>query len=81
MVRRGRRHHVSQSCNAVKHIDDNNVFESFTCTDLGTKRSHKNCISHIDASLSRQPLVKGERLVRHEVNAVIHVPGGLGLFL
>ena len=27
--------------------------------------------SHIDASLSRQPLVKGERLVRYEVNAVI----------
>ena len=28
-------------------------------------------ISHIDASLSRQPLVKGERLVRYEVNAVM----------
>ena len=28
-------------------------------------------ISHIDASHSRQPLVKGERLVRYEVNAVI----------
>ena len=31
----------------------------------------KNCDSHIDASLSRQPLVKGERLVRYEVNAAI----------
>ena len=31
----------------------------------------KNWGSHIDASLSRQPLVKGERLVRYEVNAVI----------
>ena len=31
----------------------------------------KSQISHIDASLSRQPLVKGERLVRYEVNAVI----------
>jgi hypothetical protein len=31
----------------------------------------KNCVSHIDASHSRQPLVKGERLVRYEVNAVI----------
>ena len=30
----------------------------------------KNWCSHIDASLSRQPLVKGERLVRYEVNAV-----------
>ena len=27
--------------------------------------------SHVDASHSRQPLVKGERLVRYEVNAVI----------
>ena len=34
----------------------------------------KNWESHIDASHSRQPLVKGERLVRYEVNAVI--PGG-----
>ena len=31
----------------------------------------KNSGSHIDASHSRQPLVKGERLVRYEVNAVI----------
>ena len=31
----------------------------------------KNCRSHIDASHSRQPLVKGERLVRYEVNAVM----------
>ena len=34
--------------------------------------SRKNFGSHIDASLSRQPLVKGERLVRYEVNAVMH---------
>ena len=38
---------------------------------LGTRRPLKNSGSHIDASLSRQPLVKGERLVRLEVNAVI----------
>ena len=31
----------------------------------------KNCESHIDASHSRQSLVKGERLVRYEVNAVM----------
>ena len=31
----------------------------------------KNWGSHIDASHSRQPLVKGERLVRYEVNAVM----------
>jgi hypothetical protein len=40
---------------------------------VGTQRSLKNCISHIDASHSRQPLVKGERLVRYEVNAVMAV--------
>ena len=34
---------------------------------------HKNWGSHIDASHSRQPLVKGERLVRYEVNAVIWI--------
>ena len=38
---------------------------------LGAQGSPKNWISHIDASHSRQPLVKGERLVRLEVNAVI----------
>jgi hypothetical protein len=38
---------------------------------LGTRSSRKNSGSHIDASLSRQPLVKGERLVRYEVNAVM----------
>ncbi len=31
----------------------------------------KNSRNHIDASHSRQPLVKGERLVRYEVNAVM----------
>ena len=36
-----------------------------------TQAFPKNNWSHIDASLSRQPLVKGERLVRFEVNAVI----------
>jgi hypothetical protein len=40
---------------------------------VGTQRSLKNSGSHIDASHSRQPLVKGERLVRYEVNAVILV--------
>ena len=37
---------------------------------LGPK-PRKNSGSHIDASHSRQPLVKGERLVRYEVNAVM----------
>ena len=38
---------------------------------VGARRPLKNCGSHIDASHSRQPLVKGERLVRYEVNAVM----------
>ena len=41
--------------------------------NVGARRSLKNCESHIDASHSRQPLVKGERLVRYEVNAVMHM--------
>ena len=47
------------------------------CDIVGTRRSLKNSGSHIDASHSRQPLVKGERLVRYEVNAVI---GALGVW-
>ena len=39
---------------------------------LGLREPLKNSGSHIDASHSRQPLVKGERLVRYEVNAVMH---------
>ena len=38
--------------------------------------------SHIDASHSRQPLVKGERLVRYEVNAVMSMlPRAQGAFV
>jgi hypothetical protein len=44
---------------------------SYSIILVGTQRSLKNSGSHIDASHSRQPLVKGERLVRYEVNAVI----------
>ena len=36
-------------------------------------RPRKNSEIHIDVSHSRQPLVKGERLVRYEVNTVIAV--------
>ena len=38
---------------------------------VGALRLRKNWRSHIDASHSRQPLVKGERLVCYEVNAVM----------
>ena len=40
--------------------------------EVGDQGPRKNSNSHIDASHSRQPLVKGERLVRYEVNAVMH---------
>ena len=40
---------------------------------VGDQGPRKNSGSHIDASHSRQPLVKGERLVRYEVNAVMHL--------
>ena len=40
---------------------------------LGLREPLKNSGSHIDASHSRQPLVKGEGLVCYEVNAVIHL--------
>ena len=40
---------------------------------VGDQGPRKNSGSHIDASHSRQPLVKGERLVRYEVNAVITI--------
>ena len=42
---------------------------------LGLREPLKNSGSHIDASHSRQPLVKGERLVRYKVNAVMKVKG------
>ena len=35
------------------------------------QESRKNSEIHIDVSHSRQPLVKGERLVRYEVNTVM----------
>jgi hypothetical protein len=38
-------------------------------------RPRKNSEIHIDVSHSRQPLVKGERLVRYEVNTVMHEVG------
>ena len=41
-------------------------------------QSDKNCKNHIAASHSRQPLVKGERLVRYEVNAVMPWPCATG---
>jgi len=68
-------------CACVRHTYTRTRMHAHTCAHmrvracadgwLGTRRPLKNSGSHIDASLSRQPLVKGERLVRLEVNAVI----------
>ena len=49
--------------------------------EVGNQGSRKHLNSHIDASHSRQPLVKGERLVRYEVNAVMLSLGGTILSL
>ena len=47
------------------------LFAPSLVATVGSQSSRKNSNSHIDASHSRQPLVKGERLVRYEVNAVM----------
>ena len=39
--------------------------------DIAVRKNWGRGGSHLDASHSRQPLVKGERLVRYEVNAVM----------
>ena len=38
---------------------------------VGAQGLRRNSRSHIDASHSQQPLVKGERLVRYKVNVVM----------
>ena len=50
---------------------ESKVHFAITTTQSWEASSRKNLWSHIDASHSRQPLVKGERLVRYEVNAVM----------
>ena len=46
-------------------------WRALVSAEVGGQSPRKNSNSHIDASHSRQPLVKGERLVRYEVNAVM----------
>ena len=62
---------ASEAVNACNCFPSHCHSQCLLHTFVGTRRSLKNCISHIDASHSRQPLVKGERLVRYEVNAVM----------
>ena len=49
------------------------LLHDYSILFIGTRQSRTNLGSHIDASHSRQPLVKGERLVRYEVNAVMYL--------
>ena len=54
------------------------VCRMYTETSQAFRPPAKNGERHIDASHSRQPLVKGERLVRYEVNAVMTTLAFLG---
>ena len=56
---------------ASRGIQNRNHLSPPIYASVGDQSPRKNSGSHIDASHSRQPLVKGERLVRYEVNAVI----------
>ncbi len=48
------------------------ISHTAACTHhVGAHGLRKNSRSHIDASHSRQPVLKGERLVHYEVNAVM----------
>ena len=58
---------------ALRCFEAQRLHQYNPCILLGAQDPLKNSGSHIDASLSRQPLVKGERLVRYEVNAVIEL--------
>ena len=57
--------------NNKKHMLTLYLLQFLSSRDVGDQGPRKNSGSHIDASHSRQPLVKGERLVRYEVNAVM----------
>ena len=70
--------HLSSKCNAMpigspKSRSRPNYRECAAPYHRVGDEPLKNNGSHIDASLSRQPLVKGERLVRAEMNAVINI--------
>jgi hypothetical protein len=58
------------ACPPVRISEYSQAIE-LTSISVGSQGPRKNSGSHIDASHSRQPLVKGERLVRYEVNAVM----------
>ena len=63
---------------ATHQVDDSSeeAPKNTGIANVGGQGPHKNSNSHIDASHSRQPLVKGERLVRYEVNAVMTIRRG-----
>ena len=65
--------HAMQLATAVLAADLPPTAFTDAAHEVGALELRKNWGSHIDASHSRQPLVKGERLVRYEVNAVMPV--------
>ena len=64
-------HHAMQLATAILAADLPLTVFTDAAHEVGALELRKNWGSHIDASHSRQPLVKGERLVRYEVNAVM----------
>ena len=79
----GAREGRSMKSHATHQVDDSSeeAPKNTGIANVGGQGPHKNSNSHIDASHSRQPLVKGERLVRYEVNAVMLSLGGTILSL
>ncbi len=67
-------HHAMQLATAILAADLPPTVFTDAAHEVGALELRKNWGSHIDASHSRQPLVKGERLVRYEVNAVMDDP-------
>lgn len=69
--------HAMQLATAILAADLPPTAFTDAAHEVGALELRKNWGSHIDASHSRQPLVKGERLVRHEVNAVMATTASL----
>ena len=60
-----------KSCHCMKFSDSVHKPQMHGNIKCWARKPCKNYLIHISASLSRQPLVKGERSVRNEVNAVM----------
>ena len=74
-----RKRHQSKET-AFRHANSMKARKQHQSKELGNT-PRKNWGIHIAAFLSRQPLVKGERLVRYEVNAVMQPSGAFAPWL